>query len=46
MAPDRQNWAIRSQEDRFAAVGSGDVRLMHPWSNVAQQLFESLNRQQ
>ncbi len=30
---------IRSQEDLFAAVGSGDVRLMHV-VNVAQQLVE------
>ena len=30
---------IRSQEDLFAAVGSGDVRLMHV-VNVAQQLIE------
>ncbi len=30
---------IRSQEDLFAAVGSGDIRLMHV-VNVAQQLIE------
>ena len=31
--------SIRSQDDLFAAVGSGDIRLMHV-VNVAQQLLE------